>query len=92
MPPMNLNGLRRRIRALPRPETDCPHCRAVAAMADSEWDRQIDSLVKGESVSMGLPDPSPACSHCRTAAAMDESEIDKRLNRLLERVKRQPGA
>ena len=80
---MNLDGLRKRLDAL-EPSGDCPLCRAVADLTDSELDQMIDSLVKGEAVNMGLPDPSPTCSHCREAAAMDEAEIDKRLNRLLE--------
>jgi hypothetical protein len=91
---MKFDVLKKRLAAL-EPAEDCPFCRAVAGLNDSELDQMIVSLVNGEAVTVGLsakfpdglPDPSPTCSHCRAVAAMSDEEPDVELARLMEIAK-----
>ena len=101
---MKLDTLKRRIAALePASIVNCPHCRALEALADEELNELIDQLegkreIAGPELSAKLPNGIPAssstCPVCQKSrqriGAMTDEELDFELERAerLDRILR----
>jgi hypothetical protein len=92
---LKLDTLKRRIAALePMSLVNCPHCRALEALADGELNELIDLLEgRREAASPelsaklpnGIPESSSTCPVCQKGrqriAAMTDEELDIELER-----------
>jgi hypothetical protein len=101
---LKLDTLKRRIAALePASIVNCPHCRALEALADEELNELIDLLEgrrKAASPELsaklpnGIPESSSMCPICQKShqsiAAMTDEELDIELERAerLDRILR----
>jgi hypothetical protein len=98
---LKLDTLKRRIAALePTFIVNCPHCRALEALADDELNELIDLLEGKREIASpelsakfpnGIPASSSTCPVCQKSRQRIEAMTDEELDIELERAERLDG-